>query len=196
MSYLDSKTPLTGFGSGSLSLNQQNRTYGLALCRGDLNATDCKACVNLASTELQKLCQSTEAIIWYDYCELKYSDLDFLGKIDQQHWFYFVEPTNVSNPVYFNGKVLELLTNLTEKAYVSPKMYAAGTLGTLPGHWGLGIQRHFTGWFSAPEIFLVLIVRVVFPRLLTSFRNIYTENKLVGVVPCVLRYSLFSSVPK
>lgn len=129
MSYLDSKTPVTGFGSGSILGLNQNQIYGLALCRGDLSATDCKACVDLASMELERLCQSTEAIIWYDHCELKYSDLAFLGKIDQQHWFYFVEPTNVSNPVYFNDKVLELLTNLTVKAYVSPKMYAAGTLG-------------------------------------------------------------------
>lgn len=115
LTYLDLKTPLTGFGSGSLGLNQ-SQAYGLALCRGDLNTTDCKACVDTAIKRIQTICQFTEAIIWYDYCQLKYSDLDFLGEIDEQNWFSFVEPTNVNNPVYFNEKVLELLTNLTEKA--------------------------------------------------------------------------------
>ncbi|XP_058220177.1 cysteine-rich repeat secretory protein 38-like [Rhododendron vialii] len=128
LTYLDSKTPLTGFGSGSLGLNQ-SQAYGLALCRGDLNTTECKACVDTAIKEIQTICQFTEAIIWYDYCQLRYSDLNFLGEIDEQIWFLFGEPTNVSNPVYFNEKVLELLVNLTNETYVSPKMYAEGTMG-------------------------------------------------------------------
>ncbi|KAH7860279.1 hypothetical protein Vadar_011581 [Vaccinium darrowii] len=126
--YLDSKTPLTGFGSGSQGLGQ-NRTYGLALCRGDINSRDCKACVDQASNEIQKVCKlKKEAIAWYDVCMLKYSNLSFLGKIDNKNW-YFEESTNFwSNPGYFNKEVIQILSTLQKEAYVSPKMYAAGAL--------------------------------------------------------------------
>ncbi|KAH7860851.1 hypothetical protein Vadar_018781 [Vaccinium darrowii] len=128
MSYLYSKTPITGFGSGSLGVSP-NKAYGLALCRGDVQRTDCQACVAEAETEIQKRCQYNKgAIIWYDNCLFKYSNLDFFGKIDNQNKFYMWNLQNVSDPVYFNEKTKELLGNLAEEAYVSPKMYSSGEM--------------------------------------------------------------------
>lgn len=128
LSYLDSKTPLSGFGSGSLGQNV-NQVYGLALCRGDLNTTECQTCVDVASNEIEVFCPYTIALIYYDECELKYSDTNFLGQVDNQHWSYFVGPANASDPVYFNEKVIALMNNLSVKAYASPKLYADGELG-------------------------------------------------------------------
>ncbi|KAG5545499.1 hypothetical protein RHGRI_017858 [Rhododendron griersonianum] len=126
MGYLYSKTPITGFGSGSLGLSQ-NQAYGLALCRGDVKTTDCLACVAEAGTEIRKRCQLNKgAVIWYDYCMLKYSNLDFIGKIDNQNKFSMLNVRNVSDPLYFNEKVKELLGKLAEEAYVSSKMFATG----------------------------------------------------------------------
>jgi len=128
MCYLDSKTPLTGFGSGSQGLGQ-NQTFGLALCRGDINSTYCKACVDEASNEIQKLCElKKEAIVWYDVCMLKYSNLSFLGKIDNKNWILEENTHFWSNPAYFNKEVIQILSMLQKEAYVSPKMYAAGAL--------------------------------------------------------------------
>ncbi|XP_058217482.1 cysteine-rich repeat secretory protein 1-like [Rhododendron vialii] len=62
LSYLNSKTPLTGFGSGSLGMGG-NMTYGSALCRGDINSTVCQACVDEASVEIQQVCQLKEQAI-------------------------------------------------------------------------------------------------------------------------------------
>ncbi|KAH7860617.1 hypothetical protein Vadar_015597 [Vaccinium darrowii] len=128
MSYLYSKTPITGFGSGSLGVSP-NKAYGLALCRGDVQRTDCQACVAEAETEIKKRCQYNKgAIIWYDYCLLKYSNVDFFGNIDDQNKFALYNVQNVSDPVYFNKKTKELLGNLAEEAYVSSKMYSAGEM--------------------------------------------------------------------
>ncbi|XP_058211726.1 cysteine-rich repeat secretory protein 38-like [Rhododendron vialii] len=127
-SYLDSLTPLTGFGSASIGLNQTQVT-GLALCRGDINSTDCQTCVDGAIVQVQNICPFKKAaFVWYDYCQLKYSNLDFLGQIDYQDWSALENPINASNPVYFNEKVNELLTDLEGVAYTSPTMYASGTL--------------------------------------------------------------------
>lgn len=129
LSYLDCKTPLTGFSNGSVGLSQ-NQTYGLALCRGDINSSFCKACVDQASIDIQKLCPlKEEAVVWYEFCELKYSNLDFFGQIDYGDWFYQVNHNESSNPVYFNKEVISLLNKLEEEAIKSPKLYADGALG-------------------------------------------------------------------
>ncbi|KAK2988003.1 hypothetical protein RJ640_011266 [Escallonia rubra] len=120
------KTPPTGFGLGSIG-QYQTRASGLALCRGDVSSTDCKSCVVEASGEIRRRCPSNKAaIIWYDNCLLKYSDMDFFGKIDEQNKFHMYNLRNVSNPEYFNTEVKKLLSELSEKAYVSPKLYATG----------------------------------------------------------------------
>ncbi|KAE9457798.1 hypothetical protein C3L33_10314, partial [Rhododendron williamsianum] len=62
MSYLYSTTPITGFGSGSLGLSQ-NQAYGLVLCRGDVKMTDCQACVAEAETEIRKRCQFNKGAV-------------------------------------------------------------------------------------------------------------------------------------
>ena len=62
----------------------------------------------------------------YDNCLLKYSNNYFFGKIDEQNKFYMWNLRNVSHPASFNQKVKDLLVELTEKAHVEPRKYAAG----------------------------------------------------------------------
>ncbi|KDP25874.1 hypothetical protein JCGZ_22904 [Jatropha curcas] len=122
------QTPQTGFGFGS-SGQKPDQAYGLALCRGDVSTSDCKTCVVEASSEIRKRCPYNKAaIIWYDNCLLKYSDKEFFGQIDNRNKFYMWNVRVVSNPVEFNGKTKELLSQLVKDAYVSPKLYATGEL--------------------------------------------------------------------
>ncbi|XP_058217519.1 cysteine-rich repeat secretory protein 38-like [Rhododendron vialii] len=129
LTVLDSKTPLTGFASGSLG-QSQNQTYGLALCRGDINSTACQACVDEATTEIQNVCQfKNEAIIWYDVCQVKYSNVDFLGVFNTtEQWRTLWNTAIASDPVYFNKMVIELFSQLEGEARDSPKLYATGAL--------------------------------------------------------------------
>lgn len=123
------KTPPTGFGLGSSGRNR-DRAYGLALCRGDVSTSDCRTCVVEASSEITKRCPMDKgAIIWYDHCYLKYSDTDFLGKIDTQNKFYMSNFNNASTSAdVFNRDARTLLGKLSGNACASTKMYASGEM--------------------------------------------------------------------
>jgi hypothetical protein len=126
--------PVEGFALGSLGQNNQDRPYGLVLCRGDVSSSDCRTCAANATREIRKLCPNGKrAIIAYDNCLLKYSDSDFFGQIDENKFSTFTV-NNVSNPVLFKEKTTELLSQLADKAsYNSSKLYAAGEMDLLEG---------------------------------------------------------------
>ncbi|XP_010247024.1 PREDICTED: cysteine-rich repeat secretory protein 38-like [Nelumbo nucifera] len=124
--YLSSKVPPTGFGFDSVG-EAPDRVNGLALCRGDVSTEDCKSCVIGANSEIRQRCPNDkEAIIWYDNCLLKYSNLDFSGKIDYKYRFYMWNTQNVSDPASFNQKTEELLSRLAEQAYRGAMLFATG----------------------------------------------------------------------
>ncbi|KAK7324771.1 hypothetical protein VNO77_28605 [Canavalia gladiata] len=125
---LYTKVPPTGFALGSIGqgLDQVN---GLALCRGDVNTTNCMSCVNEATKKLQERCPNKKgAIVWYDYCLLKYSNEHFFGEIDEKNKFYMINIYDVDDPTTFYAKVNELLTTLSYNASQTPKLYATGEL--------------------------------------------------------------------
>ncbi|KAF5746041.1 Receptor-like protein kinase-related family protein [Tripterygium wilfordii] len=126
MGYLYLKSPSTGFGNGSIG-QEPNQVYGLALCRGDASASDCKSCIAQASYDGRQRCPDNRgAAIWYDYCQLKYSDQDFFGQIDDEIKYILYNTQNVSDPLAFNQGTRTLLTNLAEEASLTPKMYSEG----------------------------------------------------------------------
>ncbi|XP_030462478.1 cysteine-rich repeat secretory protein 38-like [Syzygium oleosum] len=128
-SFLYTKTPSSGFGHGSIG-QYPDQVYGLALCRGDQSASDCKACVADAGAEIRRRCPRNKgAVMWFDECMFKYLDTDFFGQIDNANRFSFYNINNVSDPEAFNSKVTGLLTGLVEEAYTVPKLYATGEMG-------------------------------------------------------------------
>ncbi|CAN6372738.1 unnamed protein product [Urochloa humidicola] len=53
--------------------------YGLALCRGDVNATACRSCISTASLGAQQLCPyRADATVFYPTCRLRFSSKNFL----------------------------------------------------------------------------------------------------------------------
>ncbi|GMI77914.1 hypothetical protein like AT3G22060 [Hibiscus trionum] len=126
--HLSIQAPPSGFGLASIGQNP-NRAHGLALCRGDVSSQDCKTCVVEAGSEIRKRCPHDKgAIIWYDDCLFKYSNVEFFGRIDDRNRFYMYNLNNVSEPGVFNAKTRELLSELANQAYGNPKMYAAGEM--------------------------------------------------------------------
>ncbi|KNA06697.1 hypothetical protein SOVF_178630 [Spinacia oleracea] len=117
------------------------KLFGIALCRGDVNSTECNTCVVDASAEIRKRCPYNKgAIIWYDNCFLKYLDHNFFGQIDIQNKFELVNVANISNnPTLFNQKVKGLLSNLADQGSRSRVLYAAGEtkLDTFTNLYGL-----------------------------------------------------------
>ncbi|KAH1048154.1 hypothetical protein J1N35_038938 [Gossypium stocksii] len=125
--YLSNQTPQTGFGRRAIGQNQ-NRVYGLALCRGDVSSEDCKTCVVRAGNEIRQLCPYKKgAIHWYDYCLVKYSNIHFFGQIDNQNKLYLVNPNTVSEA--YSRQTEGLLSLLANEASADPSsLYASGEI--------------------------------------------------------------------
>ncbi|KAK7272313.1 hypothetical protein RJT34_28825 [Clitoria ternatea] len=123
-------TPPTGFGLSITPDPNQNQTaFGLALCRGDTSASECKACLSEATKELLSFCPHHKGgIIWYDYCMFKYNNTAFFGKIDNKNGFIRSTLKSVSDPETFNRKTKQLLSMLAQRAYGNSKFYASGKL--------------------------------------------------------------------
>ena len=91
---------------------------GLALCRGDVRSSECKACIRTADAQIRQLCPlKKEAAIWFDEYLLRYSDVEFFGEIDIEHKFYMWNTQNVTLPsTEFQAKVMKLMNSLKMKA--------------------------------------------------------------------------------
>ncbi|CAN6471169.1 unnamed protein product [Victoria cruziana] len=108
-----------------------NRVYGLALCRGDLTSDDCRTCVSASVFQLLRLCPATEdAVIWYEYCEVRYSHINFFGIVDDFRVSWHWVNRNVMNATLFSNQLGLLLDNLTSMATSDPSMlmFAAGAI--------------------------------------------------------------------
>ncbi|OAY70086.1 Cysteine-rich receptor-like protein kinase 25 [Ananas comosus] len=132
-----------GFSNASTG-ESLDQVFGLALCRGDNNATDCRTCLDGASNDTQQLCPyHKEAVIWYDDCLLKYSNQNFTSAFDnsEQAVLYninnitgerfpgYTQNTTIKN--FFNQVVNTLLSDVADSAASnsnSGKLFATGEL--------------------------------------------------------------------
>jgi len=101
----------------------QGLVYGQALCRGDItNSTVCKECIEKASKDLMNRCQSEDAMIWYELCQVRYSfqmffsDAVYTGKYPKQNDL----EKRVSDPTSFQQVLTYLMNNLSSEAAFNP----------------------------------------------------------------------------
>ncbi|KAG2684222.1 hypothetical protein I3760_10G066900 [Carya illinoinensis] len=74
----------TGFYNASAGEDPAERVSGLFLCRGDVNTTVCQDCVATATKEVRQLCPLDKvALLWYDECFLRYSNLSIFATINE-----------------------------------------------------------------------------------------------------------------
>ncbi|XP_058071139.1 cysteine-rich receptor-like protein kinase 25 [Magnolia sinica] len=106
--------------------------YGLYLCRGDITTDLCSTCVNQASQEIKQKCgMTTDAVIWYDYCTLRYSDRRFRSVYDPTYNSIDVFLWNVadaSDPQQFKSTLNRLMKNISSVAAFDPlvRKFATG----------------------------------------------------------------------
>ncbi|GMI73947.1 cysteine-rich RLK (RECEPTOR-like protein kinase) 25 [Hibiscus trionum] len=97
-----------------------NTAYAIALCRGDVNPTDCFGCINNANAELRTRCPNQrEAIIWYDSCMFRYADRSIFGVEQNREGgpsFYMWNMNNVTNVDAFNQALDSLMYSLIDTA--------------------------------------------------------------------------------
>ncbi|KAK3125260.1 hypothetical protein QOZ80_7BG0602440 [Eleusine coracana subsp. coracana] len=108
------------------------QVWGMALCRSDINATECRTCITQAFIDVQTSCSFyKDATIYYDPCMLHYSDVHILSDDDTGPTTDFYTITNngniTSDPERFN-QILTALVNATADyaAFNSTKWFATG----------------------------------------------------------------------
>nr|XP_011459939.1 PREDICTED: putative receptor-like protein kinase At4g00960 [Fragaria vesca subsp. vesca] len=141
---LSSNTSISdGFYNDTIG-NSPDQVYGQALCRGDVNSTVCQSCVHDASQEIFKGCKHQEAIIWYELCQVHYSNIIFFSTME----YYGKYPEknklkkNVSQPNQFVNVLTNLMTNLLDQtAFTSKRMFATGDMKVSGNQSIYGLQQ-------------------------------------------------------
>ncbi|CAN6309895.1 unnamed protein product [Urochloa humidicola] len=124
-----------GFAKGTVG-RAPDQTWGLALCRGDVNGTDCATCLALADIAFGKCRGVRDVSVYYDRCLLRFSDKDFLatGPDDPAAPVQYSPNLQVnitSDPDRFVGLAADLVGALSAwAARNSTARYAAGVMTT------------------------------------------------------------------
>ncbi|KAL2320046.1 hypothetical protein Fmac_029015 [Flemingia macrophylla] len=101
--------------------NVEISVYGLFMCRGDLPSLLCQQCVANATLRISALCNSSrQAIIWFSYCMLRYSNKYFFSNMETSPSFQKLNVTTPSTHVptqgFFNNKLSNTIEDVAEKA--------------------------------------------------------------------------------
>ncbi|XP_009598807.1 cysteine-rich receptor-like protein kinase 10 isoform X1 [Nicotiana tomentosiformis] len=109
-----------GFYNSTVGRTDSEIVYGLFLCRGDVAPPDCQDCVTIASKDiLENYCPTQKiAVIWYDDCLLRYSNLPIFGRMDESGARILFNTQNVSDPTRFLSQrrnMMDEIANLAAK---------------------------------------------------------------------------------
>ncbi|KAJ0744350.1 putative protein kinase RLK-Pelle-DLSV family [Helianthus annuus] len=112
--------PSTNSGQGFFNATRgqgSDRVNSVALCRGDVNPDVCLSCLNDSIVNLPRVCPNQkEAVGYYDYCFLVYSNRSILGNNPMQTSVYLLNTQNATNRDRFTAALRPLLSNLTAAA--------------------------------------------------------------------------------
>ncbi|KAJ0017739.1 hypothetical protein Pint_10860 [Pistacia integerrima] len=84
-----------------------------------------------ASQDGERLCPNkTEAVVWEEVCQLRYSNENFFGRLDVRGNIPKFNVKNVSEPERYKSVVKKILSNLIKAAAFDPstEMYATGNV--------------------------------------------------------------------
>ncbi|WJX59966.1 hypothetical protein P8452_45227 [Trifolium repens] len=121
-------TSISKFGNTSSGIGS-DRVYGLYMCLDFVSNETCHKCVTNAISDIVKLCpQSEEAVVYEEFCQLRYSNKNFIGSLDVTDNIGKDNVQNISEPEKYESVVNKILNNLTKIASfnVSSNMYATG----------------------------------------------------------------------
>ncbi|PKI51588.1 hypothetical protein CRG98_028012 [Punica granatum] len=126
LSYMSSNSSASRFYSTSFG-DGTDRVYAQYMCLNYVTNGTCGDCIRLASQHIRSLCPNdTEAIVWEESCQLRYSSRDFFGRLDISGNKWLDNAKNISQPVRFRMIVNNTLQNLTRVAASGPDKYVTG----------------------------------------------------------------------
>ncbi|XP_020248033.1 cysteine-rich receptor-like protein kinase 10 isoform X3 [Asparagus officinalis] len=107
------------------------RAYGLFLCRGDISPSDCANCIGASTDKVLQICPAAnQATLWYDVCQLRYSDEPFFSSFDNNIATSYPEgPKENDTADVLRNDVRELMSSLFyQAANNSPILFATGEI--------------------------------------------------------------------
>ncbi|KAK1419245.1 hypothetical protein QVD17_28408 [Tagetes erecta] len=112
LDYALSALPTTNSGLGFFNFSTRE-VNSIALCRGDVNPDVCSSCLNDSIVNLRKLCPYQKEALWfYEYCLLQYSNNTLLTYPQEKDYFYQFNPNITTDLDRFNGVLLPLMDYL------------------------------------------------------------------------------------
>ncbi|XP_027910124.1 cysteine-rich receptor-like protein kinase 10 isoform X8 [Vigna unguiculata] len=87
----------SGYNLTTIGTNNSS-VYGLYDCGGGLAGYFCQFCIATAAREAPQLCSNREsAVVWNDYCVIRYSNENFFGKAMTYPTWHTIGTKNISN---------------------------------------------------------------------------------------------------
>ncbi|KAL5773342.1 hypothetical protein ACOSQ2_013266 [Xanthoceras sorbifolium] len=129
---LSSNTSLNAGFYNSFVGEDPDKVYGQALCRGDVNRTVCRNCIENASQKMLQNCTSSEATIWYELCQIQYSYqihfstiMGYRGRYPEMNY----ERKSIPHPAQNKEALSHLMPRLITEASNDPsKMFGVGEI--------------------------------------------------------------------
>ncbi|KAG1331491.1 putative Cysteine-rich receptor-like protein kinase 25 [Cocos nucifera] len=106
-----------------------NEIYGLAVCRGDTRPSLCDLCLDAAFQDIVRLCPySVKAIVVYDQCLIRYSNISFLATTKESENILKSSPDNITTDLpVFEKLQSQLLSTIADwAAYNTTMKFATG----------------------------------------------------------------------
>ncbi|KAF5943357.1 hypothetical protein HYC85_017434 [Camellia sinensis] len=127
---LSSNTPLNqGFNSTAIG-NNTDQVYGQALCRGDVTSEVCRDCIKNASQEIMTVCPTQNAIIWHEFCQVRYSHLPFFSSMVYNGLYpdSNKQEKSISDRVSFINVLKDFMNKISDEAILNPSnlMFVTG----------------------------------------------------------------------
>ncbi|KAK8503265.1 hypothetical protein V6N11_081490 [Hibiscus sabdariffa] len=109
--------------------------YSLFLCRGDLYSSNiCQLCVGNATLLLRQSCPSDKrAIIWFEQCMLRYSDINFFGQVELVPYTLMWNSENSTSPDEGNIGTRGFMYSIVDRALYAPNMSASNQVDAVDG---------------------------------------------------------------
>ncbi|MED6219525.1 hypothetical protein PIB30_036506 [Stylosanthes scabra] len=117
-----------GYNHIAIGTTTNDAVYGLYDCRGDVTGTFCQFCISTAASDILRRCPNRpSAVIWYNYCILRYSNHDFIGNLTTTPVWLFPATKNTTNSTQELQKAETYIQSLIKNATVETKLlYAMG----------------------------------------------------------------------
>ncbi|XBJ10707.1 hypothetical protein VPH35_015521 [Triticum aestivum] len=110
-----------------------DEAYGLAQCRADVSASDCRTCLDASVRDVATKCPGQKrSVLFYDDCFLRYSNVSFFGAADTSWQAHLCNRDNATQPELFKTQLGALMSNLSSRAASSLRLFAVGTADFTP----------------------------------------------------------------